>query len=40
MINTLDTNNKVLDLETVLTTLKKQKNILDQFDIKTLALFG
>jgi hypothetical protein len=40
MINTLDTNNKVLDLETVLTTLKKQKNILDKFEIKTLALFG
>ncbi len=33
-------NEKILTLELVLTTLKKEENLFEKFDLKTLALFG
>ena len=40
MINSEQTKPKIIDLQTVVNTLKKQENFWNKFDIKTLALFG
>ena len=40
MINSEQVKPKIIDLQIVLNTLKKQKNFRNQFGIKTLALFG
>jgi predicted nucleotidyltransferase len=40
MISTNNITTKIIDLKTVLNTLKKQEKFKEKFKVKTLALFG